>query len=860
MPARTGEKLAEYRRKRDFRKTLEPAGADKAADQGCLYVMHKHAASHDHFDLRLQQGGVLKSWALPKGASLVPGEKRLAVEVEDHPLEYGGFEGIIPQGQYGGGTVMLWDAGSWAITGKHDDDHIDFELHGKKLEGRWTLVRTKGRDKGDKAHRSWLMIKRSDKPARKLQPDDQSVVSGRTMDEIAADKTRVWMSKEAVAQQPSEPTSPPPSLPDPGAIPKAQERDMPATIGPQLTTLVDKPPTGADWLHEIKFDGYRIIARLEDGEVRLYTRNGQDWTERFPEIAEYLSTLPVQSAMIDGEVTALNHQGTTSFRKLQEALSTGDTKHLRYYCFDLLYLQGHDLTASPLIERKQALSGLFRAARIGEQDPVRYSEHIEAKGEAFYEQACQLGLEGIVSKKADAPYRSRRDRTWLKTKCSHQQEFVVGGFTRARGSRAGFRSLLLGAFDGEQLRYAGRVGTGFSAQQLDDLHRQLKAMTVPKKPFADAVPDIHDGVTWVEPRVVIEVEYTERTRDGLLRHPVFRGVRDDREPREITVDKAMPRTTDSPDKPQTKSETKSQTKPGQVVVAGVRISNPDRILYPEQNLAKVDLARYYEDIADWVVPLIARRPLSLLRCPEGRESECFFQKHPSPSLTKGLPRVAIAEKNDTRDYVYVETITHLVTLIQAGTLELHPWGCHIEDIEHPDLMVFDLDPGPDVAWKQMIDATRDLRDRLADLGLTGFLRTTGGKGLHIVVPLEPRADWDEVKAFARAVAEHHAADDPQRLTSNMSKAKRQGRIFVDYLRNGRGATAIASYSARSRPGAPVAVPVRWDELDATLLPDRYNVHNLHRRLRALQRDPWEDFEQARTPLTAKMRELVGIHQ
>jgi bifunctional non-homologous end joining protein LigD len=855
MTPRTGVKLEEYRRKRDFHKTLEPAGADKAAEQGCLYVMHKHAASHDHFDLRLQDGDVLKSWALPKGASLVPGEKRLAIEVEDHPLEYGGFEGIIPKGQYGGGTVMLWDAGSWSVTGKHDADHIDFELHGKKLEGRWTLVRTKGRGKGDKTDRNWLMIKRSDDPARKLQPDDQSVASGRTMDEIAADTSRIWMSKEATAERPSERPFEHPSVPDPSAMTRAEKRDLPATIGPQLATLVDKPPTGADWLHEIKFDGYRIIARLDRGQVRLYTRNGLDWTERFPKIARSLATLPVDRAVIDGEITAMDNQGIPSFHKLQAALSAGDTERLRYYCFDLLYLEGHDLTASPLIERKQALAGVLQAAGVGERDPVHYSEHIEGQGKAFYEQACELGLEGIISKRADAPYRSRRERTWLKVKCHHHQEFVVGGFTRPGGSRTGFRSLLLGAFDGPKLRYAGRVGAGFSAQQLQDLHGQLKAMTVAEKPFADTVPDTHAGVTWVEPRLVIEVEFTERTRDGRLRHPVFRGVRDDRQPQEITVHKAMHEAIGQSDM---EKPAKFTNKPGQVVVAGVRISHPDRILYPEQNVAKVDLARYYEDIADWVVPLIERRPLSLLRCPEGPESECFFQKHPSPSLTKGLPRIAIAEKEDTRDYVYVESITHLVTLVQAGTLELHPWGCHIDDIEHPDLMIFDLDPGPDVAWTYMIEATVALRDRLDDLGLTSFLRTTGGKGLHVVVPLKPLADWDAVKAFAKAVAERHAGDDPQRLTSNMSKAKRQGRIFVDYLRNGRGATAIASYSARARPGAPVAVPVRWDELDESLRPDHYDVHNLPRRLRALERDPWEGFDEARTPLTASMRERVGL--
>lgn len=845
MPSRTGEKLAEYRRKRDFQQTLEPAGADQAAEQGCLYVMHKHAASHDHFDLRLQHGGVLKSWALPKGASLVPGEKRLAVEVEDHPLEYGGFEGIIPQGQYGGGTVMLWDAGSWSVAGKHDADQIDLQLHGRKLEGRWTLVRTKARGDGDEANRNWLMIKRTDKPACRLQPDDQSVASGRTMDEIAADQqSRVWMSKQAAAKHPA--------IPDASAITRAKAAQLPAMLSPQLATLVDKAPAGDDWLHEIKFDGYRILARLDHNQIRLYTRNGQDWTARFYEIAQYLSNLPVHDAVIDGEVAALDEHGATSFRKLQESLSAGVSEHLRYYCFDLLYLDGHDLTASPLIERKQALRGVLTAAGVGEQDPVRYSEHIEGKGPAFYEQACGLGLEGILSKRIDAPYRSRREKTWLKIKCTHHDEFVVGGFIRPNGSRTGFRSLLLGAFDGPDLRYMGRVGTGFSVAQLQDLHRTLQAMTVAEKPFVDAVPDVRAGVTWVAPRLVIEVEYTERTRDARLRHPIFRGIRDDREPEEITVDKATVQTTKET------STDNSEDPSGDVVVAGVRISHPDRILYPEQGVAKVDMARYYVEIADWVVPLLARRPLSLLRCPEGTQSECFFQKHPSPSLTKGLPRIPIAEKDGERIYVYVESVAHLVTLVQAGTLEIHPWGCHVDDIEHPDLLVFDLDPGPDVAWTQMIDATRDLRDRLRDLGLEAFLRTTGGKGLHVVVPLKPRADWGEVKAFARAVAAHHASDDPERLTSNMSKAKRQGRIFLDYLRNGRGATAIASYSARARPGAPVAVPVRWDELDGSLRPDRYNVRNLQRRLRALEDDPWADFEQARTPLTTKMLQLVGV--
>lgn len=831
MTTQTGEKLEEYRRKRDFRKTLEPAGADKAVDQGCLYVMHHHAASRDHYDLRLQHGGVLKSWALPKGASLAPGEKRLAIQVEDHPLEYGGFEGIIPEGEYGGGTVMLWDAGTWSVAGKHDDDHIDLELHGKKLEGRWTLVRTKMRDKGDKADRNWLLIKRSDKPARKLDPDDRSVATGRTMEEIAADENRVWRGDDPIVD--------PRALPRADTILGARAADMPAVVAPQLATLVDEAPKGEQWLHEIKFDGYRILARLDHGRVVLHTRKAQDWTARFPELARSLATLPVESAILDGEVTALERNGAPSFRKLQESLSTGNTRHLRYFCFDLLYLDGYDLTAAPLCERKRALFELLRAVGVGDDGPVAYSEHVEGKGQAFYEHACRLGLEGIISKRVDAPYTSRRDKSWLKVKCNIHREFVVGGFTPASRNRVGFRSLLLGAYEGSKLRYAGRVGTGFSARQLEELHERLKALEIDEKPFVDEVPDIASGVTWVEPSVVVEVEFAERTRDGRLRHPAFRGVRDDLEPTEVHMDEPV-------------SMNKIGKKPSPVVVAGVRLSHPDRILYPDQGITKAEMARYYESIADWILPQLSRRPLSLVRCPDGTNSECFYQKHPSPSLTKGLPRIPIQEKTEKRDYVYVETISHVVRLVQAGTLEIHPWGCHVEDIEHPDLLIFDLDPGPDVEWSFVVQTTRDLRDRLADLGLTGFLRTTGGKGLHVVIPLEPRAGWDEIKAFAKAVAERHAGDDPKRLTSNMSKAKRQGRVFIDYLRNGRGATAIASYSTRARPRATVAVPLRWDEIDDDLRSDHYDVHSVPKRLRALDGDPWAGFDAVRTPLPERL--------
>ncbi|MBI5890838.1 MAG: DNA ligase D [Nitrosomonadales bacterium] len=835
--------LNEYQRKRDFRRSREPAGTAPDLQGGHLYVMHKHAARHLHFDLRIEQDGVLRSWALPKGAPLERGEKRLAVEVEDHPLAYGNFEGNIPKGEYGGGTVMLWDVGLWQADGHNDDNQLDFILTGTKLKGAWTLVRMR-KWAGRGSDKQWLLIKRTDHPQHNLHPDDLSVASGRSMEEIAANRN----SQEGL----SSPYRPPPPVAK--EIPGARPADAPAILPPQLATSVDHAPAGKAWLHEIKFDGYRIVAHIEHGKARLMTRNGHDWTKRLRTQARQLARLPVQQAILDGELVALTAGGASSFRELQDALSRKQTAQLVYQAFDLVYLDGHALSALPLIERKQALAQLLKATEYEPGGTVRYSDHVQGMGPKFFEQACALGLEGIISKRADAPYRSGRGELWLKAKCAHQHaEFVVGGYTPPAGARSGFGALLLGTYREGQLEYSGRLGTGFSNRQLEQLHAQLQKQEIAKSPFApsSALPALR-GLHWVKPNLVVAVEYVERTGDGLLRQPTFQGVREDMEPEQVvsTGDNLEEAAPASPARPM------QHATAGAVEVAGIPLTHPEHNLYPEQGVTKLALARYYEAIHEWVLPYLAHRPLVLLRCPEDRES-CFFQKHLGKTQARSIPRVAIGHEGDTRDYVYVRSLADMVALVQNDVLEFHPWGCQVEDIEHPDLLVFDLDPAPDVAWDKVLRTARELRDRLHDLHLTAFPRTTGGKGLHLVVPLHPQADWETAKAFARAVSEQHAHDEPGLLTTNMSKSKRHGKIFIDYLRNGRGSTAIASYSARARPRAPVAVPLRWDELSPAVHSDHYTVETLQRRLGALRADPWEGFFEAAVPLGKAIRKVVG---
>lgn len=831
------DKLARYHAKRNFSRTSEPSGVGGSGSDAPSYVMHMHAASHDHFDLRLEQDGVLRSWALPKGPSLAQGEKRLAVAVEDHPLDYVAFEGVIPANEYGGGTVLLWDRGWWSPLGSPRKDRLDFELHGKKLSGKWTLVRMRGRKPADRRSvNNWLLIKRS-APVKSL-PDDRSVATGRTLDEIAAGK----------------PARDYRSLPDAKRLEGSRERPLPRQVNPQLATLVDQPPDGDQWIHELKFDGYRLTAIIDHCDVTLLTRNGKDWSRSFPKLRRTLSAMVPGTAVLDGELVAMASDGSTSFRRLQERLSAkgrnSGTDELVYQVFDLIYLEGYDLQQTPLLIRKRTLSEL-----IGNADPtgwqVRYSDHVEGQGPAFYEQVCEMGLEGMIAKRADSTYRPGRVKTWLKVKCTRQDEFVVCGFTRPSGARSGFGSLLLGTYEGEELVYAGRVGSGFSFATLARLHRQLTGRTRKTSPFDGPVPDA-GGVQWVTPNIVVDVEFTERTDTGALRHPVFRGVREDKPASEVKTAGAAPERS-------VKARQRTTVSQADTVVAGVSITHPDRILYPDTGVTKLDLARYYEAVHQHMLPHLGGRPLSLLRCPEGLEGECFFQKHPEASFASDVPRTRVAEKNPRRaSYLYVSSAADLVQLVQFGVVEFHPWGSRIEDTERPDTLVFDLDPGPDLPWRAVARAANTLRERLLSLGLPSFLQASGGKGLHLVVPIRPHWGWEQVKEFCHGIARAHAADDPAAFTTTMAKNRRRGKVFIDYLRNGRGNTSIGLYSARARPGAPVSTPLRWNELSPGATANRYTVTNLRRRLAALRSDPWEGYEEARVSLSqALMKQFAG---
>lgn len=872
--------LDTYHRKRNFSRTPEPAGSvDELMDladstKGGKFVIHKHDASRLHYDLRLEQNGVLTSWAVPKGPSLVPGEKRLAVKVEDHPLEYGDFEGTIPEEEYGGGTVMLWDRGRWAPlepqkNKKQQDGRLDFVLAGEKLQGVWTLVRTNGRD--SKKANQWLLIKRHDSVSDASELTDLSVATGRSMEEIATGISAEKNDERSKSKRQAKPKKQPklskssaqslkPEVAQPldvASIAGAKKKTMPKKLEAVLASPVKTAPEGEQWLHEIKFDGYRILAKQVDGEVQLISRNGNDWTKKFAEIRQRLEKLAVDNVILDGEIIALAQDGTSSFRNLQEALSARDTRGLVYQLFDILYLNGYDLTSLPLQRRKVILHQLLtNSGLLDSSSIIRYTDHILGQGPEFFQQACQLGLEGIISKKVESTYHGGRGNIWLKCKCSTHEEFLICGYTRPNGARKGFGALLLGAWHDDQLVYTGRVGTGFSRNVLLSVYERLRELASDSCPFSNP-PEDASGVRWVQPELVAEVEFSEWTRDGVLRHSSFRGLREDKNPQEIRLPEAAPRPSSPAAKRVTAKPSEKVRRSAAGAIAGVKLTNPDRILFPDQGITKLHLAQYYEEIADWILPHISNRPLSLVRCPDGRTGECFFQKHPRSAISEAIPRIDIAEKESTKPYFYVTSLPHLIGLVQAGALELHVWGSKVNNLECPDQLVFDLDPASNVAMSEIFRVAEELRRRLDELGLNTFLRVTGGKGLHLVVPLVPKLTWYEAKAFCRGLAQRAASDDKKRLTANMSKSKRHGRTFIDYLRNGRGATAIASYSTRARPGAPVAVPVSWDELNETLTPNRYTLENLSRRLGALRQDPWAGFEDARRPLTTKMLAAVG---
>jgi len=802
--------LAIYNAKRDFKKTREPKGKRGSAD-GHLFIVQKHAATRLHWDFRLEIDGVLKSWAVTRGPSLDPADKRLAVRTEDHPMDYAHFEGTIPKGEYGGGTVMLWDRGRWEAVGGKDpahtieEGHVHVRLHGERMKGEWLLVRMKPRA-GEKRE-NWLLRKvedgHADAAGALVEKALTSVDSGRTMAQIASGDDPVWHSDATEARRdPKAANAPGKPAPAPRRKRGAKAGGKPPAFrAVQLATLVDHVPSGSGWLHEVKYDGYRAQLAIGGGTARAYTRTGLDWSDRFAPICEAIAGLEVGTALIDGEVIALDDKGRPSFSALQAALQDGGD--LRYFAFDLLEIDGEDLGDLPNVERKARLEALLRDAVA----PIHYAEHVASGGEKLLDRLCGDGYEGIVSKQADAPYRSRRTRSWIKVKCTRRQEFVIIGYLASDKPGRDLRSLAIGLHDDEgKLRYAGRVGTGFDAATRDMLMAKLKPI-MRKTPPAEVPKASARGVSWVTPRLVAEVAYAEFTAENVVRHASFIGLREDKPAEEVAGEE--PADLDVPAK-RAARKPNAEGKP-----FGIAISNPGRVVFPGDAITKGQLADYYEAMAGSMLPWLADRPVSLVRCPQGRGKHCFFQKHDAGSFGDKVDHIPIREKDGrTEDYLVVNDGTALLACVQMGTIEFHGWGSRGARIEHPDRMVFDLDPDEGLGFEEVRRAAVQLRDLLAELGLRSFALVSGGKGVHVVTPLDGAAEWPAVKDFAsrfsRAVAEAH----PERFTANMRKAERKGRIFIDWLRNQRGATAVLPYSVRSRPGAPVAAPITWDELDA----------------------------------------------
>ncbi len=867
--------LSEYQRKRDFSKTPEPAGAAVQATPAHerSFVVQKHAARRLHYDFRLELDGVLKSWAVPRGPSADPGEKRLAVHVEDHPLEYGGFEGVIPEGNYGAGASMIWDRGSWIPLdpdpqAAYAKGALKFELDGQKLHGKWALVRIAGRDRGrghgGNERENWLLIKERDAAAvpgsgdQIVADNPLSAATGRTIEEVAADRDRIWgpNGEERATGARSRQSRPEPTHPEPAGIAGAKKARMPADPRPLLACAAGAAPDGPEWLHEIKYDGYRLLAQLQDGRVRLLTRNGLDWTQKFSALAGRFAELPASTALIDGEVVALEPDGTSDFGRLQDAIANERTEALVFYAFDLLYLDGWDLRGAALEDRKAALTALVPADGDG---ALRYSDHQIGRGPDFFRHACGYHLEGIVSKRRDSTYRAGRHDSWLKIKCDNREEFVVIGFSDPAGGRQGLGALLLGYYDPEgELHYAGRVGTGFSDALLGELRQRLDRLAQTTRPVKELPKGaVVKGVHWTRPELVAEIRYAGWTSDAVLRHAAFLGLREDKSPKEVVL--PMPSTTPPPEAaasapPASPPAPVKIARDGSAVFKGVRLTHADRVLYPCEGLTKLDLARYYADVAGWALPHLRDRVLSLVRAPSGVGGELFYQKHAGAAVPAAVRRIEI----DGEVQLAIEDLDGLLSLVQIGVLEIHPWGSTIDKLEQPDRITFDLDPDEGLAWQRVTEAAIETRGVLAQIGLESFAKTTGGKGLHVVVPLAPRLGWDEIKAFTKAVVEDMAGRHPEHYTANQLKRMRRGRIYLDYLRNGRGATAVGAYSTRARPGATVSTPLFWDEVEAGIRPEGFTVATLRSRLAALKSDPWAEIGTLRQQISAAARRKYGL--
>ncbi|MES2221776.1 MAG: DNA ligase D [Acidobacteriota bacterium] len=929
------KQLARYRSMRNFDVTAEPRGGGAKETKKKMagknmelpFVIQKHAATRLHYDFRLGWHGVLKSWAVTKGPSYYPGDKRLAVQVEDHPMEYGGFEGIIPKGQYGGGTVMLWDHGTWEPHGDVDEGlekgRLKFTLKGKKLRGDWALIRMGGKAAGEKKA-NWLLIKEhdgkergpDDTPVTEEEPD--SVVTGRDLDAIAENQDHVWGAKGSEQREEEKKVSSASEKKAADAstnhrpqkrksgVPRftsftselkgAPKESLPKFVPPQLALQVTEAPNGSEWIHELKLDGYRMqgrIATARDMKSRsatMITRSGLDWTHRMTDIAAALAELPVEDALLDGEVVVFDHEGKTSFADLQAAFQEGKKKPLTYVIFDLLHLNGHNLRSLPLVQRKSILEKILAQVSDGDhQGILRYSDHLGTRGEEIFDKACQLGAEGIVSKKASATYASGRSGSWLKIKCVRQQEFVIGGFTPPSKTGVGIGALLLGYYRDGELIYAGRTGTGFTQKGRQQMRKRLEEIRQKHPPFSSVPPDGARDARWVEPKYVCEVKFATWTADNLVRQASFQGLREDKPAKQVT--RELPVETASakrqPSQESEKSEsskTVSKKKRGESVASHnhrasrtaartvaaktnsgkstkadeafpIQLTHPDKQVDTETRLTKQELADYFWAVREHMLPHIVDRPLSIVRCPQGSTRPCFFQKHVTDNLPDGIEGIDIRGRRSgiVESYITLSTALGLAGLAQMGVLEIHPWGSTNVDIEKPDRLVFDLDPDEAIPWKVLAESAREVRSRLKDCKLESFLKTTGGKGLHIVAPIQPGHDWPVVKEFAHDIANQMAAENKALYLTKMTKADRKGKIFIDYLRNDRGATSIAPFSPRARHGAPVAVPMDWKELDSAK-PPRFLVANFTDWKSRLRRDPWAAVLKKRQAIPAKLLE------
>ncbi|CAN7475382.1 DNA ligase D [Neorhizobium tomejilense] len=835
--------LETYNQKRNFKASPEPQGkvsGRKAKASGNSFVIQKHDATRLHYDFRLEMDGVLKSWAVTRGPSFVPGEKRLAVHVEDHPLDYGGFEGMIPKGNYGAGAVLLWDRGTWDPIGDphkgYKKGHMEFELKGEKLEGRWHLIRMAPRP-GEKRE-NWLLVKGEDEFARAegdrdiLDEMPLSVKSGKTLDEI-------WGRKAPAAKSTAKPKAKAKSDPEPeksdiaaSKIKGARKAELPDFVEPQLATLVKAAPSGKRWVHEIKLDGYRLQARVENGKVKLLTRTGLDWTHKFgDEILAEFGKLSAIDAIIDGEVAVEAGSGATDFSLLQQDLSEGRDDRFTFYAFDILHLDGYDLTGATLLKRKEALETLL----AGSSPALRYSEHFGDEGGLVLKHACRLSLEGIISKISEAPYRPGRGRDWVKSKCSARQEFVVAGFVPSSVSRTAIGSLVMGYYDKGKLRHAGRVGTGYSNAVAQSLFKSLQEIQTGESPFDEKLAAVEKkDVVFVRPELVAEVEFRGWTADAHIRHAAFRGLREDKDPKDIVREGGPVNAAEEPKPPK----------------RTVNLTHPDRVYWPDAGVTKAGLADYYTEVWRLMAPFVVNRPLALVRGPDGIGKQLFFQKHGWKGMTKNA--VLVKDPTDpAEEDITIRDLDGLLGLVQGATLEIHPWGSNLEDWEKPDMVNIDLDPGEGVSWTDIIAAAHEVKRRFEDMGLVAFVKTSGGKGLHVVAPVKQKAEWPEVKAAMKALADGMAADDPDKYVSTITKSKRSGKILIDYLRNGRGNTAVAPYSTRARAGAPVSMPITWDELGGAIGPSYFTVNNAPARIAQQTNDPWGDFRKAEAPIEFK---------